>query len=104
MSPHGPIRERFLVFGILGCIFLPKLLSFGLLFSYARTFLTVAFIVVFGIGTMALFYDQYVPKQPSLPQMLHGFVSVWLPCVPGFKTNFLLKSSIASVALHLVCL
>ena len=52
------MRERFWVFCILACIFVPKIMSFGLLFSYARTFLTVAFIVLFGIGTMALFYDQ----------------------------------------------
>jgi len=97
------MRERFWVFCILACIFVPKIMSFGLLFSYARTFLTVAFIVLFGIGTMALFYDQLVPEEPNMDQVLHGFVSVWLPCIPGSKNNYLLKNSIATVAFHLMC-
>jgi len=103
LASNADIKEKVLVFLILAGIFVPKIMSFGLLFSYARTFVTVVFIVLFGIGTMALFYDQYTPKEPVLDQVLHNFVSVWLPCVPGFKSNFLIKTSIATVGLHLVC-
>ena len=46
-----------------------------------------------------------VPEEPNFTgqdQVLHGFVSVWLPCVPGSKNNYLLKTSIATVGFHLV--
>ena len=71
VPPFHSMRERFWVFCILACIFVPKIMSFGLLFSYARTFLTVAFIVLFGIGTMALFYDQL--------GTIHVFTEQFLP-------------------------
>ena len=41
-----------------------RIASFALMFAYAKTHITVAFIVFFGISLMALYYDQHLENDP----------------------------------------
>lgn len=97
------ITTRIIIWLLLIPIFLPRLYSFGLLFSYAKTFISVPIIVLFGISYMALFYDQFVANFPKIQQFLMLCISGWMPCVPGFKKHYLFINALSNLALHFLC-
>jgi hypothetical protein len=106
-SPTGPPYglQRLVIMLLIFLITLARYMSLGLLFSYAKTFITVPIIVIFGISLMALYYDQKGPKQDldSRTYFLSNLLTIWTPCTVGSKhTYYLLITSLASFAMHLI--
>merc|ERR1719229_430658 len=53
-------KERLIVTLLIVPLHIVRLLSLAFLFSYAKTYVPVAFIVVFGIAFFALFYEIFI--------------------------------------------
>ena len=83
-----------------------RIASFALMFAYAKTHITVAFIVFFGISLMALYYDQHLENDPihsNFEQLLNILLPVFVPCIKGLTKNFHIVTTICTVAMHFVC-
>ena len=94
--------ERMIIALLIIPIFSVRVLSLSFMFSYAKTNVTVAFIVVFGIAMFALFYEIYVETCSKMLQLMQLLLSIWIPVIPGLAKNFALKTIVPSFALHLL--
>ena len=94
--------ERIVIALLLIPIFCVRVLSLSFLFSYAKTNVTVAFIVVFGIAMFALFYEIFLETYSKMLQLMQLLLSIWIPVIPGLAKNFALKTIVPSFALHLL--
>ena len=94
--------NRLLIALIILPIFAIRLISLAFLFSYAKTYVTVAFIVVFGIAYFALFYEIYLETCSKMLQLMQLLLSIWIPVIPGLAKHFALKTILPSFALHVL--
>ena len=94
--------NRLLIALIVLPIFAIRLISLAFLFSYAKTYVTVAFIVVFGIAYFALFYEIYLETCSKMLQLMQLLLSIWIPVIPGLAKHFALKTILPSFALHVL--
>jgi len=102
MMDHSsiPTHQTLGLISVALVVMICNLVSFGILFSYARTFMTVPIIVFFGIFGMALYYETFEAKSPD--QVLNLFLAFWLPNIGSGKKYFLLKTSVGLLAVHLL--
>ena len=96
-------KERLLAILLIAPLHIVRLLSLAFLFSYAKTYVPVAFIVIFGIAMFALFYEIFIEEQSKMLQLMQLLLSIWNPIIPGFSKNFDLKTIASSFGLHLFC-
>ena len=116
--PHpsyiGFALKKIPLYFVFGLILIVRMVSMATMFSYAKTFITVAFIVFFGIALMALYYDQHVPQNSTstpqtsktsqqfsnFEQLLFTLMPVYVPCIKGLTPSFHLTTTLASVGMH----
>jgi len=87
-----------------------RILSLAIMFSYAKSFITVGFIVFFGISLMALYYDLHIPNDPKQPpkhsnfkQLLYILLPIFVPCIKGPRLNFHMVTTLSTAGMHIIC-
>ncbi len=78
--------------------------SWALIFSYAKTFMTVPVIVLFGITNMYIYYSQgHLTKHRGRFYIIALSASFVTPCVVGLgEDSFIFLTTIATGGLHLI--
>jgi len=82
---YMPKMVRYPWFGLIIAV---RILSLAIMFSYAKSFITVGFIVFFGISLMALYYHLHIPNDPkhsNFKQLLYILLPIFIPCIKGYS-------------------